>query len=628
MWTDARVRAPISLKATKDHRLSCAPLLPRRNSAEGCASNLIPLILSFSHPGEGTRPRRGLRIAAVAALLLLPAACQQSRETKTASGVTVAPPTPRPQQLTDSTVSDPKTFNPLLSVDNASSTALRYVFDSLVRLNPLTTEIEPMLAERWEYDKAGTTCTFYLRRDVHWHDGVPFTAADVAFTLDAVYDPRVPNSAKHLLTIDGERIRTQIVDDHTIRLILPRPFAPLLNTIGIEILPKHILGAPLEQGTFAQQWGIDTPPEKIIGTGPYRMVRYVPAQFIQYRRFPGYWMRDDAGDALPYLEQWTTLIVPSQDTAFLKFGAGQTDLLQPRPEEITALRAAQDEMKIELEEVGLEAGSTFVSFNRNPRHYQHDGERDPKLDWFTDRRFLLAIAHAIDRKSMVQNCLFGYGRPSVAEISPENTFFHNPNLQPYAYDLAESRRLLAEGGYVDRDDDGVIEDAHGHPVEFSLYTNAENQVRQKMCSILLEDWTALGMKVDYRPLDFTALVEKLDTTFDWDAVLIGFTGGVEPHNGANILRSSSNLHLWNPRQASPATPWEKQIDELVEAGSRQLDRDKRRRIYWHIQQILHDQLAMIQTVRQTQFVAFRRYLENFRPTVWGLYRPELIRIAP
>jgi len=148
-----------------------------------------------------------------------------------------------------------------------------------------------------------------------------------------------------------------------------------------------------------------------------------------------------------------------------------------------------------------------------------------------------------------------------------------------------------------------------------------------MCSMLKEDWTKLGMKVDYRPLEFTTLVEKLDHTFDWDAVLIGFTGTVEPNNGANLLRSSGNLHLWNPSQPTPATPWEEEIDRLLEQGSRELDEHKRPQYYWRIQEILHEQLPMIETIRQTQFVVYRRFLQNLQPTAWGLYRPELIRVA-
>lgn len=562
------------------------------------------------------------RLLSLALLLPLIAACHGSSEQASAPPTA---PAARAQRLLTATISDPKTFNPLLVVDSASATAVGDVFDGLVRMNPLTTEMEPSLAERWEYNREGTVCTFHLRHGVRWHDGAPFTAADVGFTFDAIFDSRVANSSKYTLLVDGQPIKTEVVDDYTIRLIVPRPFAPLINSVAQAILPKHILGPALQNGTFAQTWGIDTPPEKIIGTGPYRLVRYVPAQFLEFQRNSDYWMKDDAGKPLPYLESQTVLIVPNQDTMYLKFLSGQTDIHSPRPEEVGDLRGKTEQLKIAVQQIGLDTGSQFVSFNRNPRHYVTSGKRDPRLTWFTDLHFLKAIAHAVDKQAMIVNCLNGYGQPAVAEISPENKLYHNPNLTDYDYNLDEARRLLAEAGYVSRD--GQLYDSAGNAIEFTLNTNAGNQVREKMCSILKEDWTKLGMKVNYRPLDFTTLVEKLDHTFDWDAILIGFTGTTEPNNGANLLRSSGNLHMWNPSQSEPATQWEAKIDTLLEQGSRELDVQKRRTFYWQIQEILHTELPMIETVRQTQFVAYKKFLQNYRPTVWGLYRPELIRIA-
>src|SRR6185436_17493759 len=155
-----------------------------------------------------------------------------------------------------------------------------------------------------------------------------------------------------------------------------------------------------------------------------------------------------------------------------------------------------------------------------------------------------------------------------------------------------------------------------------------NQVRERLCSILKEDWTKIGLKVNYRPLDFATLVEKLSTNFDWDAIVMGFTGGIEPNSSSNLLRSSGNLHLWQPSQEKPATAWEAEIDRELELGARELDPDKRRPHYLRIQEILHRELPMIQLVRQERFVAAKSYLVDFNPTVWGLYQTERIAIRP
>ncbi len=534
----------------------------------------------------------------------------------------------RGDRLVTATISDPKTFNPLMSVDSASATAVSDVFEGLVRLNPRTTLPEPMLASSWEHDEAGTTWTFHLRPDVRWHDGEPFTADDVAFTFDAIYDPKVPNSSKHVLVVGGKRIDVEVVDSLTVRLHLAEPFAPLLNSIGFAILPKHVLGKALADGSFAQRWGIDTPPEKLVGTGPYRMARYVPAQLLQYRRWDSWWMHDESGVALPRMAEQALLIVPDQNTMYLKFLDQQLHYYSPRPEEIDDLRGRAERLNVKVERVGLDTGMLFVSFNRNPAHYLHDGRRDPRLDWFTEPRFLQAIAHSVDAQSMIANTYFGHGERATSAISPENKIFYDPNLEPYAYDLERARALLTEGGYVDRDGDGVREDSHGNPLEFDLSTNAGNQVRERLCSILKEDWTKLGIRVNYRPLEFTTLVEKLSSNFDWDAMVMGFTGGVEPHNSSNLLRSSGNLHLWQPNQEKPATAWEAEIDRELDAGARELDLERRKQHYWRIQEILHRELPLIQLVRQEQFVAYKSYLENFVLMPWGLYQPERIAIRP
>jgi peptide/nickel transport system substrate-binding protein len=150
-------------------------------------------------------------------------------------------------------------------------------------------------------------------------------------------------------------------------------------------------------------------------------------------------------------------------------------------------------------------------------------------------------------------------------------------------------------------------------------------VRDQMCAIFKQDLAALGITANYRPLEFITLVKALDSSFDWDGMLMGFGGGIEPNDSANFLRSSGNLHLWNPAEPKPATPWEAEIDHLLDQGTMVMEPGQRAPYYWRIQQILHDQLPIIETVLQTRYVAYRDTLENYYPTVWGIYQPEFIQ---
>ncbi len=528
------------------------------------------------------------------------------------------------QVLFQSMTSDPRTFNPILVTDAASGQALGDLFEGLVRINPMTTLPEPGLAENWDITDGGKTITFHLRPGLKWSDGAPLTSRDVVFTMRVIYDKHIATSLRPILMVDGKPIQVEAPDDTTVVMRLPRPFAPLLYAIGFEILPAHVLEPVYEAGKFNQVWNINTPPANLIGSGAYEMTRYVPAQMIQFARNPNFWMKDEDGGRLPRLNGQTLLIVQDPNAEYLKFLAGETDIYTPRPEEVLDLKQKKQRLKIQLQKIGVDTGDLFFCFNRNPHHFVHGNVTDPKLEWFTDINFLRAMAHAIDKQGMINLCFHGLAVPAVAEISPANKMFHNPNLKDYDYDLKKSADILEAAGYhLVRP--GVRVDRQGNRLEFNLTTNTGTPVRDQMCAIFKQDLASLGIQVNYRPLEFTTLVEKLDSNFDWDCVLIGFTGTFEPNNGANFLRSSGNLHIWDPDQKRPATEWEAEIDRLLEQGTEEMDPHKRAPYYWKIQQIIHDQLPLLETVRQLRYVADKDSLENFQPTVWGTYRPEYIQ---
>lgn len=571
---------------------------------------------------------RRRRCYGLAAILLLFLACATACERHKREA---SPPARPKDRLTTALLSDPKTFNPILVTDATSGEILEPIFDGLVRIDPKSTLPEPSLAEGWTVSDEGRTWTFDLRRGVRWHDGHPFTARDVAFTMRAIFDETVPNSSRYSLTVGGVAPEVRILDDFRVEFRMPHAFAPFLYAIAVPILPAHLLEKSLDEGRFTREWGIDTPPEKLVGTGPWKMTRFESSQVIEFTRNDDYWRRDADGRSLPYLPRRTMLIVKELNTAALKFRAGHTHYYEARPGEVAHLEDDAETLGIQVRNLGVETSNQFVVFNRNPRHWAKvgkNGQPDPRLRWFTDPAFLRALAHTVDKRGMVDTIYFGLGQPSVSEISSANHVFHNPKLRDYEYDPEKARRMLEEAGYRDRDGDGIREDSDGHPVRFGLTTNAGNTLRERLSSILLQDWRALGLDVHYRPQTFQALVERLNVTHEFDAVLIGFTAGIEPNNGANFLRSSGNLHIWNPAQEKPATAWEAEIDQLLDAGAAALELEKRQAAYFRIQEILHEQLPFIGTVRQQVVWAWSDDLENFHPLVWGLWHPSQIDIAP
>jgi peptide/nickel transport system substrate-binding protein len=527
------------------------------------------------------------------------------------------------QILYSAVASDPRTFNPILITDSTSSALTGDLFDSLIRMNPVTTLPEAGLAEKWEIAPDSKAITFHLRRDAKWFDGQPVTARDVLFTLDVIYDPKVPNSIRPAITIDHQRIAAEAPDDYTVVMHLPKPFAPLLYSLGIQVIPAHILEPVWKAGNFNHTWGIDTSPDKIVGDGAYKMARYAQSQAANYQRNDDYWMKDEHGGQLPRLHGQTVTIVQDQNAAYLRYLSGQIDVYGPRTEEVSPLqdKVKNHELDITVQQIGIDTGSLFFSFNRNPRHFIKNGVTNPKLDWFTDLKFLQAMAHMIDKKSMIDLVFHQLAVPAVADISPENKIFHNPNLKDYDYDPKLAADMLEAAGYH-LVKPGVRTDPKGNRLEFDLTTNTGTPERNEMCTIFKQDVESLGIKVNYRPLEFTTLVDKLDSSFDWDCVLIGFTGGIEPNDGQNFYRSSGNLHIWNPNQPKPATPWEAEIDTLLDQGASEMDISKRAPYYWKIQQILHDQLPILETVRSQRYASWKSSLENYQPKVWGLYKSE------
>lgn len=523
--------------------------------------------------------------------------------------------------LTIATISDPKSFNLIVANETSTSRILEhYIFEGLTKENGVTTEVEPALAESWDFSQDGLTWTFHLRQGVKWADEVPFTADDVVFTFNSlIFNPKIPNSSRDVFTIDGKLPKVEKADDTTVRFILPKPFAPFLRQLVQPILPKHKLDSIVAANKFNEAWGLDTPLTEIVGTGPFILKQYVSSQRLVYERNPNYWKKDKSNKSLPYLDKIVTLIVPDLNAELLKFKAGETDALGMRPQDYSVLKGKEKAGNYTIYNCGPTFGTEFVSFNLNPGK---TGKGKPfvnpsKLRWFNNPLFRQAVAHAIDKESIIKNVFYGLGYPQDAEEGAANVFFHNPNVKTYPYDLAKAKQLLTQAGFTDRDNDGWLEDAQGNKVEFNLITNAENNLRIDIANIIIADLNKLGLKVTLQAINFNTLINKLDVSFDWDAILLGLTGGVEPYSGRNVWHSTGQLHLWNPREKKPATDWETKIDSIFDASAIELDQNKRKQLFDEFQNIVAEELPVIYTVNQAALYAVKNKFGNVHPTAFA-----------
>ena len=510
-------------------------------------------------------------------------------------------------------ITDPRTFNTVVAQETSSTAILNIMFDGLVDQNYITGDIEPALAESWTVSRDGKTWVFTLRQGVTWHDGKPLTIDDVVFTYQAVFTEGVQTSSRDTLTFDGKPLRFRKLDNRRIEFKTEKPIGTFLRVIGTAIIPKHKLGEALAKGAaeFNRTWGVNTPPREIIGTGPFVMQEYVPGQRVTFLRNPRYWVVDKAGNRLPYLTRYVVLIVPNLDALRLKFLARETDVYGARPREFSEFKQMERAQDFTIYDGPETFSSEFVVFNQNPA-----GARPPRLAWFQDVRFRRAINHAIDRNTIANQIYAGRATPAWGPESVANKLYYNDKLPRYEYNLARAEQLLAEAGYR-KGGDGVLRDPQGNVVEFTLTTNAENSDRVAMGTILRQDWTKLGIKVNYAPEAFNTLVGKLTGTFNWDAILIGLTGSIEPVNGKNVWLSTGSLHMWWPEQEKPATQWEAEIDRLFSQAEGEVSQEKRKQFYLRYQQIVAEQVPMLYFAYPKTQPAVRNTMGNVTPIGLG-----------
>ncbi|MCM8809328.1 MAG: ABC transporter substrate-binding protein [Candidatus Omnitrophica bacterium] len=521
-----------------------------------------------------------------------------------------------------STSSDPKSFNPIIAKETSTTLITGFIFEGLTRINGVTLKVEPSLALKWESDKSGKVWKFYLRKDVLWNDGKRFTADDVVFTFNnLIYNDKIPTSSRDIFTIEGKKIKVVKIDDYTVEFILPEKFAPFLQLLGQEILPRHKLERAVIEGKFTSSWGVNEKVENIVGTGPYKIKEYRPGEWIILKKNQYYWKRDKDGFTLPYIETIVFQIIPDPNMAILKFRTGEIDIISIRGQDYYVLKPLEKDKNFTIYDIGPSLGSEFLALNQNI-----DAKiPDYKKEWFSDINFRKCIAYSIDRNSIIKNVYAGFGTPQYGPMNSSCGFFYNDKIKKYEYDLEKAKEYLIKSGFFWKGN--MLYDKKGNRVEFTIITNSNNSERVQIGNIIQNDLEKLGMKVNLLPIDFNTLVNKLTITKDWEAVIIGLTGGIEPHGGKNVWHSKGQLHFWNFGNKRDYQS-EKEIDQLFEKGTKYLEPDIRKKIYDKWQYIVTDNLPLIYTANSNVIYAVRNKFENLKITVYGgvLHNIEEIKI--
>jgi peptide/nickel transport system substrate-binding protein len=549
-------------------------------------------------------------------------------------------------QLLISLLSEPKTFNYLISTEAPS--VFGFIYEGLVSENGLTGEIEPALAESWEVSEDAQRIVFTLREGLQWSDGEPLTADDVVFTYNDLYfNEDIPTSIRDVLRIGDAGVLPTVrkLDQRRIEVLSPEPFAPLLRNMSLYILPAHSLrelvttknseGEPL----FISALGTDTNPAEIVGSGPYQIASYTTSQRIIFRRNPNYWRRDSQGNPQPYIERIVWQIVESTDNSLVQFRSGGLDLLSLQPDYFSLLKREEQRGNFTIYEGGPAPGTSFFAFNLNQGKRNGVPLVDPiKSRWFNTVEFRQAVAYAIDRQKMINNTFQGLGQPQNSPISVQSPYFISPEegLPVYDYNLDKSRELLLSAGFQ-YNAEGQLLDAEGNRVRFTMITNSGNKVREAMGAQIKQDLSRIGIQVDFAPLAFNTLLNKLNSDLNWECYLLGLTGGVEPNSGANVWLTGGRSHRFN-QAAQPGQPpiegrvvsdWEKQIEQLYIRGAQTADEAERRAIYAESQIITQQYLPFIYLVNPLTLTAVRDRIQNVKfsalgGALWNIHELEIV----
>ncbi len=522
---------------------------------------------------------------------------------------------------------EPRSFNRLAASDRPSSLVALLLHARLVQLNHRTQEIEPALATKWTLDPDGRTYTLELRQGVTFSDGVPFTADDVIFTFAALYDPKAEGPLTSSLRVNGQPIAVRKTGSHTVVLTLPAPYGPGLRLLNnLPILPAHKLRDALAKGEFAKAWSTATPPAEITGLGPFVLRAYTPGERVELSRNPRYGARGPG--VTPGVERLTLRVIPSQDAERLALEAGELDIMNSdvRPDDLKAVRALQAAGKVRVYDLGPAVDEDALWFNLGP-----DARKPAAARPWLDRAVRRAVVHAVDRAAFINTVYLGAGVQADGPVPPGNRAWYSDKVPRYEHDIQRARLLLTAAGLKDVDGDGIFETSTGKPLTIELLTQRGHAVRERAAEVIASGLEDAGLTVNVVRLDLPALTDRL-TKGTYDAAYFAVSASdTDPSANLDYWLSSGSFHVWHPNQKTPATPWEAEIDRLMQELTGLTNPRERHARFTRVQMIMVTELPTISFAVPSLVTATSTRVDGFEPSPiypYLLWRADAMRAVP
>jgi peptide/nickel transport system substrate-binding protein len=558
-------------------------------------------------------------------------------------------------RLVVASLSDPKSFNGAVAAETSSTDVTGMTESGLVRRNQFSLEWEAGLAESWTISADEKTITYRLRPNLKWSDGTALTAKDFVFTANQLLLREDvgsnSRSSQFQTNPDGGPdipIVWKYINDRTLSATFPQVTAGIVTQSAIAPYPMHVFSrvigwnearhglaynytfgtdedgeailvetkpAGVNYAAVTSFLGVDADVTDVISSGPWVIKEYVPSQRVVFSPNPYYYEKDAAGTQLPYLDELVFSIIPDQDSQLQAFIAGQIDAYGVRGEDYAVLVDRQQELGFNIYSVGAVFSTQFITFNQNPIEGEDDaGIPEPKLTWLSNKTFRQAMAHLVDRQTIINNVAFGFGYPQysfIPRVSPY--YWQGADAAAFAYDPNAAADMLDSIDYIDRNGDGWREDPNGNKISLELSTNAGNRVREAIGELFTQEARKVGIEVNFNPQDFNALVTQLVATFDWDMILIGLTGSVDPISGQNVYPSSGNLHMIEPNQTTPRRAWEAVVDAAWDEANLTTSEAQRKSGFEKIQRAWIEEVPWVYTFNAAALGGIKSEFGNYVP---------------
>jgi peptide/nickel transport system substrate-binding protein len=524
-------------------------------------------------------PLAHVRFAALLAITVGAAACDSAR--RPASGG-------EPVTVVVSQGTEPGQLNPAITTGGGVHPITDQVFNGLVGLDEQLNPV-PELAERWEISDNGRVYTFHLRRGVKWHDGMPFTSADVVFTFEQVllrYHSRTRAGLGPALDA------VEAPDDSTVVFRFKYPYAPLLQRLDVteaSILPRHVYGDGRDVLTHPAN-------QRPVGTGPFVFSSYVRGERIVLERNRGYFR-----EGLPGVDRVVFRILPSAATGALALESGDVDYISSVPGPDVERFQSRDAYRV-VQSTGGSGGSVC-------QEVVIPNLARPSLARLDVRR---ALYSALDREFIAKRVYHGQGVAATGPISSLHPWAYRAPARRYPHDTALANALL--------DRAGLARGADGMRLVLS-FTHAANQAR--LADVLRDQLRAVGIVLRLEPLDFNAAVDRVFVKKDFDLGFASFCNGADPDIGVRRVYSSANI---GPIPFSNGAGYRNPlVDSLFSAAASTLDRAERQRLYAQIQEALAEELPYFWLLDSAGYRAWRARFTGFRP--WSGAFLETVRLA-